>query len=88
MVTGSAITVLIEIIAARCFIANSTMRFASSAHHYPFFEKYSLRLSKSFASFVTAFSRCYHMKNKPVIGVIGGGQLGRMFIEEAMRYNI
>ncbi len=88
MVTGSAITVLIEIIAARCFIANSTMRFASSAHHYLFFEKYSLRLSKSFASFVTAFSRCYQMKNKPVIGVIGGGQLGRMFIEEALRYNI
>jgi 5-(carboxyamino)imidazole ribonucleotide synthase len=28
------------------------------------------------------------MKNKPVIGVIGGGQLGRMFIEEALRYNI
>lgn len=29
-----------------------------------------------------------YMKNKPVIGVIGGGQLGRMFIEEALRYNI
>ncbi|MEO6168457.1 MAG: 5-(carboxyamino)imidazole ribonucleotide synthase [Chitinophagales bacterium] len=28
------------------------------------------------------------MKNKPVIGVIGGGQLGRMFIEEALRYNV
>ena len=28
------------------------------------------------------------MRNKPVIGVIGGGQLGRMFIEEALRYNI
>jgi 5-(carboxyamino)imidazole ribonucleotide synthase len=28
------------------------------------------------------------MKHKPVIGVIGGGQLGRMFIEEALRYNI
>ncbi len=28
------------------------------------------------------------MKQKPVIGVIGGGQLGRMFIEEALRYNI
>jgi 5-(carboxyamino)imidazole ribonucleotide synthase len=28
------------------------------------------------------------MKSKPVIGVIGGGQLGRMFIEEALRYNI
>ncbi len=28
------------------------------------------------------------MKYKPVIGVIGGGQLGRMFIEEALRYNI
>ncbi len=24
----------------------------------------------------------------PVIGIIGGGQLGRMFIEEALRYNI
>jgi 5-(carboxyamino)imidazole ribonucleotide synthase len=28
------------------------------------------------------------MKHKPIIGVIGGGQLGRMFIEEALRYNI
>ncbi|MBA3647488.1 MAG: 5-(carboxyamino)imidazole ribonucleotide synthase [Chitinophagales bacterium] len=28
------------------------------------------------------------MKNNPVIGIIGGGQLGRMFIEEALRYNI
>lgn len=28
------------------------------------------------------------MKEKPVIGIIGGGQLGRMFIEEALRYNI
>ncbi|HAP02131.1 MAG TPA: 5-(carboxyamino)imidazole ribonucleotide synthase, partial [Bacteroidetes bacterium] len=28
------------------------------------------------------------MTHKPVIGIIGGGQLGRMFIEEALRYNI
>ena len=28
------------------------------------------------------------MKHRQVIGVIGGGQLGRMFIEEALRYNI
>ncbi|MBA2407511.1 MAG: 5-(carboxyamino)imidazole ribonucleotide synthase [Chitinophagales bacterium] len=28
------------------------------------------------------------MKHKPVIGIIGGGQLARMFIEEALRYNI
>lgn len=28
------------------------------------------------------------MKHKPVVGIIGGGQLGRMFIEEALRYNI
>lgn len=28
------------------------------------------------------------MNHQPVIGVIGGGQLGRMFIEEALRYNI
>lgn len=32
--------------------------------------------------------RTKRMKHKPVIGVIGGGQLGRMFIEEALRYNI
>jgi 5-(carboxyamino)imidazole ribonucleotide synthase len=25
---------------------------------------------------------------QPVIGIIGGGQLGRMFIEEALRYNV
>ncbi len=28
------------------------------------------------------------MKKKPTIGIIGGGQLGRMFVEEALRYNI
>ena len=28
------------------------------------------------------------MKHKPVVGIIGGGQLGRMFIEEALRYNL
>ena len=28
------------------------------------------------------------MKHHPVIGVIGGGQLGRMFIEEAQRYEV
>jgi len=28
------------------------------------------------------------MKHRPVVGIIGGGQLGRMFIEEALRYNL
>jgi 5-(carboxyamino)imidazole ribonucleotide synthase len=28
------------------------------------------------------------MHQPPVIGIIGGGQLGRMFIEEALRYNV